>query len=72
MLGTYVRYEPHTEADAYFADYRKPVGYCAECGYEVYKADECKSDDEAPTFIERMWFHDKCVMTYAQNHWRIN
>ena len=72
MSKEFVRYEPHTEADAYFADNRKPLGFCAECGYEVYKADECLSDDDAPMMIERMYFHEKCVDAYARSHWRID
>lgn len=72
MSNLFDRSEPYAEADAYFADNRKPLGYCAECGYEVYKADECFSDDDAPMMIERSYFHERCVMAYARSHWKLD
>ena len=68
---SFVRYEPFTEADAYFADDRRPLGYCAECGYAVYEEEACLTEEDTPLLIERKYFHDRCVMTFAREHWAI-
>ena len=63
--------DPVADAETYFADNRRPLGYCAECGYDVYKHDKCTYEEDKPMMIERKWFHEKCVMPFARSHWSV-
>ena len=68
----YMFQDPIADANAYYADERTPIGCCEGCGHDVFKADECSFEDDKPMLIERLYFHERCVMPYARNHWSLN
>ena len=67
--------DPVRDAERYYADLEEKaksheIGTCEECGEPIYDDDYAEYEEDKGYKIEGCYFHERCIIPYANKNWR--